>query len=175
MSLVFVCFFNFSVMFYYIVIKQVDIPVHTCDIGVPHLYKALCLDQFRPIFFGLFEFLFEFQNRIFLEFFVRVSSCSRPVKVGGRTTYRTLSPKTTPLQIGFNCWSHLWEVSRRLWLKYTHLMWLWGGCLHKILSLGAILCGTKWLLWCPHRQSPTFLLMCEINQGLIKRGSTIDH
>jgi hypothetical protein len=35
--------------------------------------------------------------------------------------------------------------------------------------------GTKWLLWCPHRQSPTLHLKCEINQGLIERGSTIDH
>jgi hypothetical protein len=37
---------NFSEMLYYIVIKEVDPPVHNCDIGVPLLYKALC---FRPI------------------------------------------------------------------------------------------------------------------------------
>jgi hypothetical protein len=33
-------------MLHYIVIKQVDAPVHNCDIGVSLLYKALC---FRPI------------------------------------------------------------------------------------------------------------------------------
>jgi hypothetical protein len=70
--------------------------------------------------------------------------------MGGRTTYRTLTPKRTPLQIGLNCWSHL--------------MWLWGSCLHKIPSLGSILYGTKWLLWRPHRQSPTLHLKCGINQ-----------
>jgi hypothetical protein len=34
-----------------------------------------------------FEFLFEFQNRMFLEFFVRVSSCSniKPFEVRGST------------------------------------------------------------------------------------------
>jgi hypothetical protein len=60
-------------------------------------------------------------------------------------------------------------------IKYIHLMWLWGGRLHKIPSLGSVLFGTKWLLWRPHRQSPTFHSKCGINQGLIKRGSTIDH
>jgi hypothetical protein len=29
-------------MLHYIVVKQVDNPVHKCDIGVPLLYKALC-------------------------------------------------------------------------------------------------------------------------------------
>jgi hypothetical protein len=33
-------------MLHYIVIKQVNTPVHNSDIGVPLLYKALC---FRPI------------------------------------------------------------------------------------------------------------------------------
>jgi hypothetical protein len=50
---------------------------------VPFFYKALC---FRPIsqqllnvhviLYSTFVILFEFQNRIFLEYFVRVSSCS---------------------------------------------------------------------------------------------------
>jgi hypothetical protein len=37
-----------------------------------------------------FEFLFEFQNRIFLEFFAPVSSCSniKPFEVRGSTVYR---------------------------------------------------------------------------------------
>jgi hypothetical protein len=58
----------------YIVIKQVDTPVHSCDIGVPLLFEALC---FRPlpqqflnvhvILCSTFEFLFEYQNRFFLE------------------------------------------------------------------------------------------------------------
>jgi hypothetical protein len=48
-----------------------------------------------------------------------------------------------PFQIGLNCWSHPWDLSRRWWIKYTHLMWLWGGWLHKIPSLGSILYGTN--------------------------------
>jgi hypothetical protein len=48
-------------MLHYIVTKQVDTPVHNYDIGVPLLYK-----ERRPR-----DSLFEFQNRIFLEFFVR--------------------------------------------------------------------------------------------------------
>jgi hypothetical protein len=40
MSSIFVYFFNFSEMLHDIVIKQVETPVHKCDIGVPLLYKA---------------------------------------------------------------------------------------------------------------------------------------
>jgi hypothetical protein len=40
MSFVFVCFLKFSEVLRYIVIKQVDTPVHNCDIGAPVLYKA---------------------------------------------------------------------------------------------------------------------------------------
>jgi hypothetical protein len=68
-------------MLHYIVIKQVDIPVNICDIGVPRDdHVILC---------STFEFLFEFQNRIFLEFFVRVSSYSniKPFEVRGSTVW----------------------------------------------------------------------------------------
>jgi hypothetical protein len=34
-----------------------------------------------------------------------------PIGIGGRTTYRTLSPQRTPLQTGTKWYSHLWEVS----------------------------------------------------------------
>jgi hypothetical protein len=40
MAFVFVYFFKFSEMLHYIAIKQADIPVHNCDIGVPLVYKA---------------------------------------------------------------------------------------------------------------------------------------
>jgi hypothetical protein len=51
-------------MLHYIVIKRVGTPVHNCDIGVPRDdHVILC---------STFEFLFEFQNRNFLEIFVRV-------------------------------------------------------------------------------------------------------
>jgi hypothetical protein len=36
----FCLFFKFSEILHYIVIKQVDTPVHNCDIGVPCIYKA---------------------------------------------------------------------------------------------------------------------------------------
>jgi hypothetical protein len=62
-------------MLHYTVIKQVDTPVHNCDIGVPLLYKAWRPRDGHVILYSTFEFLFEFQNRIFLEFFLRLSSC----------------------------------------------------------------------------------------------------
>jgi hypothetical protein len=43
-----------------------------------------------------------------------------------------------------------------------------------ISSPGPVLHGTKWLLWRPHILSPTLHSRCRINQGLIKRGNTID-
>jgi hypothetical protein len=80
-------FFNFSKMLDYVFIKQVDTPVHNCDIGVPLLYKAWWPRDDHVILRSTSEFLFEFQNRIFLEFFVRVSSCSyiKPFEVRGST------------------------------------------------------------------------------------------
>jgi hypothetical protein len=47
--------------------------------------------------------------------------------------------------------------------------------LFKILSPGPVFYGTKWLLWCPHKQRHTFNSKCRIDKGSIKRGSTIDH
>jgi hypothetical protein len=43
-----------------------------------------------------FEFLFEFQNRIFLEFFIWVSSCSniKPFKVWGSTVHQNMLPRS---------------------------------------------------------------------------------
>jgi hypothetical protein len=99
----------------------------------------------------------------------------RPTKMGGRTTYRTMSPKRTHLQFGIDWWSHLWKVPRRRWISHTHPVWLWGCSPCKISSPGPVLHRTKWLLWRPHRQSPTIHSRCWINKGLIKGGSTIDH
>jgi hypothetical protein len=99
----------------------------------------------------------------------------RPTKMGGWTTYRTLSPKRAPFQIGINWWSHLRKVHRRRWISHTYPVWLWGCRSCKISSPGPVFHGTKWLLWRPHIQSPTLHSGCGINKGLIKRGSTIDH
>jgi hypothetical protein len=52
-------------------------------------------------------------------------------------------------------------------------VWLWGCSSCNILSPGPVFHGTKWLQWRPHIQSPTLHSRCEINKGLIKRGSTI--
>jgi hypothetical protein len=52
----------------------------------------------------------------------------------------------------------------------THPMWLWGHSLYKISSPGPVLYGTKWLLWHPLKQSPTFHSKYRINKGLIKKG-----
>jgi hypothetical protein len=94
--------------------------------------------------------------------------------MGGRSVCRTLSPKRTPFQTGIERWPHLRKVPRR-WISHKYPMWLWGHILFKILSLGPILYGTKWLLWRPHKQSPTFYSKCRIDKGLIRRGSKIDY
>jgi hypothetical protein len=93
----------------------------------------------------------------------------------GRTTYRTLSPKRAPFQIGVDWWCHLRKVPRRKWISHTQPVWLWGCSSFKISSPGPVFRETKWLLWRPHIQSPTLHSRCGINTGLIKRGSTIDH
>jgi hypothetical protein len=95
--------------------------------------------------------------------------------MGGRTTYRTLSPKRAPFQIGVDWWSHLRKVPRRRRISHTYSMWLRGHSIFKISSPGPVLHGTKWLLWRPHIQSPTLNSRCGINKRLIKRGSTMDH
>jgi hypothetical protein len=80
MSFVSLYFLNFPEMLHYIVIKQADTPVHNCDIGAPLLYKA-----WRPR-----DSLFEFQNRIFFDFFSRVSYCSnnKPFEVRRSTVFK---------------------------------------------------------------------------------------
>jgi hypothetical protein len=95
--------------------------------------------------------------------------------MGGRTTYRTLSRKRAPFQIGIHRWPHLRKVPRRRWISHTYPVWLWGCSWLKIPSPGPVLHGTKWLLWRPHKQSPTFHSWRRIDKGLTKRGSTIDH
>jgi hypothetical protein len=98
----------------------------------------------------------------------------RSIKRGGKTIYRTLSPKRAPCETGIDRWSHLRKVLRRRWISHTYSMRLWGHSLCQISSHGSVLYGTKWLLWRPHKQSPTFHSKCRINKELIKRGSTID-
>jgi hypothetical protein len=72
MQFVFVYFFNFSEMLHYIAIKRVYTPVHNCDIGGHFCTRR----DDHVILCSTFEFLFGFQNRIFLEIFVRFSNCS---------------------------------------------------------------------------------------------------
>jgi hypothetical protein len=95
--------------------------------------------------------------------------------MGGRTTYRILSPKRAPFQIGVDWWFHLRKVLGRSRISHTYPVWLWGCSSHNISSLRPVFHGTKWLLWRPHIQSPTLHSRCGINKGLIKKGSTIDH
>jgi hypothetical protein len=95
--------------------------------------------------------------------------------MGGRTTYRTLSPKRTPFQTGIDWWSHLRKVPRSRRISHTYPVWLWGCSPCKISSPGPVFHGTKWLLCRPHIKSPALHSRCGINKGLIKRGSTIYH
>jgi hypothetical protein len=92
------------------------------------------------------------------------------IKMGGRTIYRTLSPKRTPFQTGIDRWPHLWMMPGNRWICHRHPMWLWGHSLFKILSPGPVFYETKWLLWRPYKPSPTFHLKCRIDTGLIKKG-----
>jgi hypothetical protein len=105
-----------------------------------------------------------------------VKTKQRPLKMGGRTTYRTLPPKRTHFQTAIGWWPHLRKVPRREGeISHTHPMWLWGNSLFKISSPWPVLHGTKWLLWRSHIQSLTLHSRYGINKGLIKRGSTIGH
>jgi hypothetical protein len=70
--------------------------------------------------------------------------------MGGRTIYRTVSPKRAPFQTAIDWWSHLRKVPRRRRISHKYAMWLWGHSLFKISSPGPVLHGTKWLLWRPH-------------------------
>jgi hypothetical protein len=95
--------------------------------------------------------------------------------MGGRTIYRTLSPKRAPFQTWIDCWPHLRKIPRRRWISHAYPVWLWGCSSRKISSPGPAFHGTKWLLWHPHIKSPTLHFRCRINRWLIKRGSIIDH
>jgi hypothetical protein len=100
-----------------------------------------------------FEFLFEFQNRIFLEFFVRVSSCSniKPFEVRGSTVFHNilsilqtlcdiylisktsdpaLGPKQTPLQhvpVAFSPEADGWGVNLTTYLHIVPRLRMTGG------------------------------------------------
>jgi hypothetical protein len=104
-----------------------------------------------------------------------IETKQRPIKMDSRTIYRALSSKRTPFQTGTDEWSHLWKVPRGRWISQTCPMWLWGYSSFTISSPGPVLHGTKWLIWRPHKQSPTFHSKCGINTGLIKKkASTTD-
>jgi hypothetical protein len=79
------------------------------------------------------------------------------------------------LKTGIERWPHLRTVPGKRWISHTHPTWLCNHSLFKISSPGPVFYGTKWLLWRPHKQSPTCHSKCRIDKGLIKRGSTIDH
>jgi hypothetical protein len=95
--------------------------------------------------------------------------------MGGRTVYRTLSPKRTPFQIGIDRWPHckrsleedesaihiLCDCEAIAYLRFHHL--------------GQFFMEQSDYYDTPHKQSPTFHSKCRINKGLIRRGSTIDH
>jgi hypothetical protein len=87
-----------------------------------------------------------------------------------KTIYMPLPPKRTAFQIGIDKWPHLWMVPGNRWISHTHNMWLWGHSLFKISSPRPVFYGTKWLLWCPHKQRPTFHSKWRIDKGLIKMG-----
>jgi hypothetical protein len=80
--------------------------------------------------------------------FVKIKQ--RPIKMGGRTIYRTLSLKGTPFQNEFDRWTHLWKVPTRRWIGHTHPLWLWGHILFKISLRNQVTTMT------PHKRSPTF-------------------
>jgi hypothetical protein len=75
----------------------------------------------------------------------------RPIKMGGRTLYRTLSPKRALFQTGIDWWPHLRQVPRRRRINHTYPMWSWGHSLFKISSPGPVFHGTKWQLWRGHK------------------------
>jgi hypothetical protein len=70
---------------------------------------------------------------------------------------------------GFCCFVNRVGVSY-CGINHTHPLWLWGHGLFKILSPGSVFYGTKWLLSCPHKLSPTFHSKCGIDRGLIIKG-----
>jgi hypothetical protein len=100
----------------------------------------------------------------------------RPIKMGGRTIYRTLLPKRTLFEIGISndpicerCLEEqelsthtLCDREAMAYLRFRHLGQFF------------FFFGTKWLLWRPHIQSPTLHSRFWIDTGLIKVEITID-
>jgi hypothetical protein len=86
-----------------------------------------------------------------------VEIIQRPIKMS----------KGTYFQTGIDGWSHLSKMPRRRLIRHTYCMWLWGYTSFKISSPGPVLHGIKWLLWRPHKWSPTVYSKCGI-KGLIK-------
>jgi hypothetical protein len=57
------------------------------------------------------------------------------------------------------------------WNSRTYPMRMWGFSLFKILSLGSILYGTKWLFWRPHVQNPALHSKRGVAEGInLKKG-----
>jgi hypothetical protein len=86
------------------------------------------------------------------------------MKMDSWTIYRT------PYQIGTDGRSYLWKCLEED-ESATHVLCNWGFSSFTISSPGSVLHGTKWLLWRPHKQSPTCHSKCGINRGLnLKKG-----
>jgi hypothetical protein len=71
-------------------------------------------------------------------------SNQKPVMVGDRTTYRTLSP-------GINRQFHFLMVPGKRWINLTCPMWLWGCRLCNILPHVTVLYITRCLSRCPFK------------------------
>jgi hypothetical protein len=89
----------------------------------------------------------------------------KPVMVGGRTTYRTLSLKRTLFQNGTDRQSYLQKVPKKRWISHTHPMQVWGHSLLKISSPGPLLYGTKRLSWCPISRILYFIQSAGLLKG----------
>jgi hypothetical protein len=108
--------------------------------------------------------IYSYSNKAYLVSLRSIKIKERPIKMGGRTTHRTLPPKRTPFQTVFDRWPHLWKVPGRRWISHTYLMWLCGHSLFNILSPEPVLQGTTWLLWRPINKVLYFIR----SVGLIK-------
>jgi hypothetical protein len=90
----------------------------------------------------------------------------KPVTVGGRTTYRTLSHKRTSFQTendGPICERCL-ETDESA--THTHPMRVWGHGLLKIPSPGPLSHGTRRLSWRPCKQNPALHSKCGTVEAL---------
>jgi hypothetical protein len=80
----------------------------------------------------------------------------------------------THFQTGTDRWPQFRKVPRKRRISNTYSTWLWSHSLFKISSSGPNFYEATWLLWRPHKQSPTFHSKYRIHKGLIKRWNTID-